>query len=120
MSAVDKIFMEPGRNEPKPQNQKPFDIDSYTASALALTGALKEANQLLNSTGDMLGSPKLEQPIKQVNAIATERIDHARLTGTRLIDVAFWRGAALIVLFFVMLTLYKVFVSRLVPKAGGA
>ena len=120
MASVDKIFMEPGRKEPKPQNQKPFDIDSYTASALALTGALKEANQLLNSTGDMLGSPKLEQPIKQVNAIATERIDHARMTGTRLIDVAFWRGAALIVLFFVMLTLYKVFVLRLVPKTRGA
>ena len=120
MASVDKIFMEPGRKEPKPQNQKPFDIDSYTASALALAGALKEANQLLNSTGDMLGSPKLEQPIKQVNAIATERIDHARLTGTRIIDVAFWRGAALIVLFFVMLTLYKIFVSRFLPKAGGA
>jgi hypothetical protein len=120
MASVDKIFMEPGRNEPKPQNQKPFDIESYTASALALTGALKEANQLLNSTGDMLGSPKLEQPIKQVNAIATERIDHARLTGARLIDVAFWRGAALIVLFFVMLTLYKVFISRLGPKTRDA
>ncbi len=120
MAAVDKIFMEPGRNEPKPQNQKPFDIQSYTSSALALTGALKEANQLLNSTGDMLGSPKLEQPIKQVNAIATERIDHARLTGAKLIDVAFWRGAALIVLFFVMLTLYKVFVSRIVPAAAHA
>jgi hypothetical protein len=120
MESVDKIFMEPGRKEPKPENQKPFDIDSYTASALALTGALKEANQLLNSTGEMLGSPKLEQPIKQVNAIATERIDHARLTGTRLIDVAFWRGAALIVLFFVMLALYKIFVSRFVSRAGGA
>ena len=119
MESVDKIFMEPGRKEPKAKDAKPFDIDSYTASALALTGALKEANQLLNSTGDMLGSPKLEQPIKQVNAIAAERIDHARVTGTRIIDVAFWRGAALIVLFFVMLALYKIFVSRFVSKAGG-
>ena len=120
MTSVDKIFMEPGRKEPKPQNQKPFDIDSYTASALALTGALKEANQLLNSTGEMLGSPKLEQPMKQVNAIATERIDHARITSTKIIDVAFWRGAALIVIFFVLLTLYKIFISRFLSKSSGA
>ena len=63
MESVDKIFMAPGRNEPKPRNEKPFDIDSYTASALALAGALKEANQLLNSTSGMLGSPRLEQRI---------------------------------------------------------
>ena len=119
MESVDKIFMAPGRNEPKPRNEKPFDIDSYTASALALTGALKEANQLLNSTSDMLGSPRLEQPIKQVNAMAAERVEHARVNGTRIIDVAFWRGAALIVLFFVMLTLYKVFMTRFAPKSGG-
>ncbi len=119
MATVDKVFMEPGRTEPKPQNQKPFDIESYANTAVAFTGALKEANQLLNSTGNMLGSPQFEQPIKQVNAIAAERIDQARATGANLIDVAFWRGAALIVLFFVMLTLYKVFVSRLVPKSHG-
>ena len=47
MESVDKIFMVPGRNEPKPRNEKPFDIDSYTASALALAGALTEANQLV-------------------------------------------------------------------------
>ncbi len=93
MESVDKIFMVPGRNEPKPRNEKPFDIDSYTASALALAGALKEANQLLNSTSETLGSPRLEQPIKQVNAIAAERVEHARVSGTRIIDVAFWRGA---------------------------
>ena len=63
MESVDKIFMAPGRNEPKPRNEKPFDIDSYTASALALACALKEANQLLNSTSGMLGSPRLEQRI---------------------------------------------------------
>jgi hypothetical protein len=118
MESVDKIFLAPGRSEPKPINQKPFEIESYTASALALATALKEANQLLSTTGELLGSQRLEQPIKQVNAIATERVEHARITGTRIIDVAFWRGAALIVLFFVMLTLYKVFTSRLSAKAG--
>ena len=91
MESVDKIFLAPGRIEPKPRNDKPFDIDSYTA--LALAGALKEANQLLNGTSEMLGSPRLEQPIKQVNAIAAERVEHARVSGARIIDVAFWRGA---------------------------
>ena len=111
--------MAPGRKEPKPKDEKPFDINSYTASALALTSALKEANQLLSSTGDMLGSSKLDQPIKQVNAIATERVEHARVTGTKIIDVAFWRGVALIVLFFVLLTAYKVFTTLFLPKISG-
>ena len=120
MEAVDKIFMAPGRKDPKPKNEKPFDIDSYTASALALASALKEANQLLSNTGEMLSSPRLDQPIKQVNAIAIERVEQARVTGARIIDVAFWRGVALIAIFFVMLTLYKVLVSRFLPKVGGA
>ena len=119
MDSVDRIFMAPGRKEPKPKDEKPFDINSYTASALALTSALKEANQLLSSTGDMLGSSKLDQPIKQVNAIATERVEHARVTGTKIIDVAFWRGVALIVLFFVLLTAYKVFTTLFLPKISG-
>ena len=118
MESVDKIFMAPGRNEPKLKNQKPFEIESYTASALALAAALKEANQLLANTGELLGSPKLDQPIKQVNAIAMQRVEQARVSGARIIDVAFWRGAVLIVLFFVMLTLYKVLTSRFLPKIG--
>ena len=119
MESVDRIFMAPGRKDPKPKDEKPFDINSYTASALALASALKEANQLLSNTGDMLGGSKLDQPIKQVNAIATERVEHARVTGTKIIDIAFWRGAALILLFFVLLTLYKVFTTLLLPKLAG-
>jgi hypothetical protein len=109
MTTVDKIFMEPGRSEPKPKDAKPFVIAEYAQTAAAVADALKEANQLVGSAGGLIGSPQIEKPIQQINAIATERVEQARQTGAKLIDTAFWRGAALIILFFVCLAIYKFF-----------
>ena len=46
----------------------------------------------------MLGGAKLDQPIKQIIVIALERVQHAQATRTKIIDVAFWRGAHFVVL----------------------
>ncbi len=106
MALTDKVFLAPGRNAPKDPNAKPFDINEYTQSAIAFTAALREANQVLAQTGTLMQSPNL---LKPVNAAASTAAD----TSTRVMDAAFWRGFALIVVFFVMLTLYRLVTARL-------
>jgi hypothetical protein len=113
IDAIDRVFMQPGKNQPKDPNAKPFDIEQYTQSLLALTTALKEANQLIVTTGDLLGSQKLQQPIAQINDVTTKQLDNVTNRSARILDQAFWRGVALIIVFFVMLTLYRLIVSRL-------
>ncbi len=97
---VDQSFMAPGRNAPPNPNAKPFDIAQYTQTAVELTGALKEANSLLAGTSQLLQSPSLDRPL----ALAGEQ-------GARLVDFAFWRAAALILLFFVLLVIYRAYAT---------
>jgi hypothetical protein len=103
---MDKVFLAPGRNGPKDPNAKPFDINEYTKSAMAMTVALKEASQVLLQAGQLVESPALLKPLQQSANLATD-------TGSKVVDAAFWRGIALIVAFFVMLTLYRIVTAKL-------
>ena len=103
---IDTVFMKPGRDNPKDPNAKPFDINEYTQSAIQFTAALREANQVLIQTGQLMASQAIAKPVNEAAATALG-------TSTRVLDVAFWRGLALIVAFFVMLTLYRFVTARL-------
>lgn len=120
MNTVNKVFLEPGKNDPKPKDAKPFNIESYTQSAIALTQALREANQLMSSTGSLLGTGKPPGPLKEISDVAQQSVDKVTSSGTRIIDVAFWRGVALIIVFFICLVLYKIFAVKLLGDRKAA
>jgi hypothetical protein len=103
---MDKVFLASGRNAPKDPNAKPFDINEYTKSAVAFTTALKEANQVLLQTGQLIQSPAFLKPLEQSASLASD-------TGAKVMDAAFWRGIALIIVFFVMLTLYRFITAKM-------
>lgn len=109
MSTVDKIFLAPGRNAPADPNAKPFDIEQYTRSAVQLTSALKEANELLVGTSRLLQSPALTKPMEAV----TEQ-------SARVMDAAFWRAILLIVFFFVMLASYRTYTTKVLHRKTAA
>jgi hypothetical protein len=106
MLTMDRVFMAPGRNAPKDPNAKPFDINEYTKSAIAFTNALKEANTVLAQTGQLMQSQALLKPIEQSATLAAD-------TGAKVMDAAFWRGLALIAVFFVMLTIYRFVTAKM-------
>ncbi len=93
MLTADKVFLAPGRNAPKDPNVKPFDINEYTQSAVQFTAALRKANQMLLQTGQLLQSPAFLKPVNEVALTAAD-------TSSKVLDAAFWRGLALIVIFF--------------------
>jgi hypothetical protein len=106
MQTADKVFMTPGRNAPRDPNAKPFDINEYTQSAVQFTAALREANQVLMQTGQLMQSPTFMKPVADAANTAAD-------TGAKVLDAAFWRGLALIVVFFVMLTLYRFITAKM-------
>jgi hypothetical protein len=109
VGTIDKVFLSPGRNAPADPSAKPFDIEQYTRSAVQLTGALKEANELLVGTSKLLQSPALSKPMEAVS-------EHS----TRVMDAALWRAALLIVFFFVMLASYRTYTSKVLSRRTGA
>jgi hypothetical protein len=91
-----------------------FDIRAYSATLEKLIAALQEANRLAFTTAAMVD--KVEP--QQFDVIARGGAAHAQSLAAGVIDRAFWRAVALIILFFVMLALYRVFSARFGPRAG--
>ncbi len=83
---------------------RPFDILEYQATFAELTGTAREIQAVLDSIEAILGSADLQSQIDPIvegaNRLEEEVIDD-------IIDRAFLRGVALIVIFFAMLTAYR-------------
>ena len=91
-----------------------FDIREYGAALEKLAAALQEANRLANTTA--LFANNL-QP-QQLDAIAKGGLAQAQTSATRILDTAFWRGVALIIVFFVVFAIYRTYAARLDRRAG--
>jgi hypothetical protein len=102
LQTVDRLFLTPSRMAPKRGDEKPFDITEYTKTLTELNIALKEANQLVGAGSALLASKQLDQ-------LATKQVTAVTEKGEGVVNTAFWRGVALIITFFVMLTLYRAF-----------
>ncbi len=110
LQTVDRLFMAPARMTPKRGDEKPFDIGEYTKTLTALNEALKEANQLVSTGSTLLASKQLDQ-------LATKHVSEATVKGESVVNVAFWRGVALMVMFFALLTVYRLFTHWLSRRA---
>jgi hypothetical protein len=110
LQTVDRLFMAPSRMTPKRGDEKPFDIAEYTKTITALNLALKEANQLVSTGSTLLASQQLDQ-------LATKHVSEATVKGEGVVNVAFWRGVVLMVLFFVLLTVYRLLTHWLNRRA---
>jgi len=92
-----------------------FDIREYSAALENLAAALQEANRLANTTA--LFATNNLQP-QQLDAIAKGGLAQAQTSAARILDTAFWRGVALIIVFFVVFAIYRTYAARLDRRAG--
>jgi hypothetical protein len=91
-----------------------FDIREYSATVEKLITALQEANRLAGVTVAVMDNV---QP-QQLDLIARGGAAHAQSLADGVIDRAFWRAVALIIVFFVMLALYRLFSARFGPRGN--
>jgi hypothetical protein len=93
---------------------RPFDIREYGATVDKVVAALQEANRLATATSLIVDF----QP-QEFDRIAMGGTAHAKSLTSHILDTAFWRGAALIIVFFGMLALYRLF-SVTIERRRGA
>jgi hypothetical protein len=94
---------------------RPFDIMDYRAIVNEATTTAQEVQEVLTSIERILGSTLTDEELNTIlegaNRLEDEVVDD-------IIDRAFVRGVALIVIFFVALTLYKLLMRRIAPETS--
>jgi hypothetical protein len=95
---------------------RPFDIMDYKATVEEATRTVQEFQSALITIERILGSTVTDEEMNSIlegaNRLEDEVVDD-------IIDRAFLRGVALIVIFFVVLACYRLLMRRLVPDFGS-
>ena len=93
-----------------------FDIMDYKATIEEATKTVQEIQAVLTSVDQLLASSISDEELNSIlegaKRLEDEVIDD-------VIDRAFLRGVALIVIFFVVLALYRLLMRRLIPDLGS-
>lgn len=109
--SIDRMVQRIMEDEPV----RPFDIMDYKATVEEATKTVQEFQAALMTIERILGSTVTDQELNTIlegaNRLEDEVVDD-------IIDRAFLRGVALIVIFFVALALYRLLMRRLVPDLG--
>jgi hypothetical protein len=88
----------------------------YRAIVNEATITVKEVQEVLNSIERILGSAVTDEELNTILAGANRLEDEVV---DEIIDRAFLRGVALIVIFFVVLALYRLLMRRLTAGDGS-
>ena len=96
---------------------RPFDILDYQTTFAEATIAAREIQQAVTSLEQILESGGIAKQMDQVLDGANRLQDEVV---NEIVDRAFLRGVALIIVFFVFLTLYRLLISRVAPGPGSA
>ena len=112
ISAADALVARMLEGEPA----RPFDIMDYKATVEEATRTVQEFQSALTTIERILGSTVTDEELNSIlegaNRLEDEVVDD-------IIDHAFLRGVALIVIFFLVLALYRLLMRRLVPDLGS-
>jgi len=114
--SIDEMIARILENQPV----RPFDIMDYRAIVNEATVTVREVQEVLISIERILGSTLTDEELNSIlagaNLVEEEVVDE-------ILDRAFLRGVALILIFFVVLALYRLLMWRLTAgresKAGG-
>lgn len=110
LAGVDRILGRFDTSSPDaPEGAKFGDVQSYSELADRFTTTAHELNTLVRSSTDLLGSPAWTTRLREVNAAATERVEHATNRGRELTDYVFRRAVYLIGIALLAAMAYRVF-----------
>jgi hypothetical protein len=91
------------KEEPGEPPGRPFDIREWEQTAIQITSAATELRLLLDSVQTTASGEALAPPIAQLSA----QVDRLDASSRSLVNLAAWRGLQLILVFFVLLFLYR-------------
>jgi hypothetical protein len=92
---------------------RPFDIMDYKATVEEATKTVQEFQVALTTIERILSSTLTDEELNSILEGANRLEDEVV---NEVLDRAFFRGVALIIVFFVILTIYRLLIRRLVPE----
>lgn len=109
-------LVEPSNEEPSGEPGRPFDIIDYKITAVEIAKMARDAHALVKDGHSLLTSTAWTKRQEDVSRLAGEAVAHAELGSRRLVDHIGWRMAQVMILFFSLLLLYRVVVTRVQGK----
>lgn len=109
LQTLDSFMARQAKANPPDPNAEPFRIGPYVQAASEINQAVAGVNQALGRTEQFLESKPWTPALQEADALARARIDQL-----------FWRAAALMLMFFVLLLGYRVLSQRLLRNSGTA
>lgn len=103
----------PPPGTPPKEPGRPFDIIEYQQTIIALTETVRELRGTVEQVHQFVQDDSLQKTAEVASAEAARVIDSAVRDSERLVDKIFIRVAALLVLFFFLLTAYQLLKRRL-------
>jgi hypothetical protein len=109
IASLDAFLTKQNKASPPDPNAPPFRIEPYVQAASEINQTVAGVNQALANSQKFVDARPWQAALTDADALAQARIDQL-----------FWRAAALLVIFFVMLLAYRVAAALLVPKRRAA
>jgi hypothetical protein len=110
ITSLDAFMARQNNASPPNPNAPPFRIEPYAQTVSDIQKTVDGVNQALQNSQKFVEARPWQAALADADAIAARHIDRL-----------FWRVAALLVLFFVLLLVYRMLAQRLAPpRAAGA
>ena len=93
-----------------------FDVTEYTQAAQALDQAAVRLQELTREIRGLAGSKELETSLRDLETRSRQIVDASRAGALDVVDRGAWRGAQLVLLFFLGLIGYTFLVRLLPPR----
>jgi hypothetical protein len=104
---------ESAKNAPPGEPGKPFNISEYAAAAVEFTQLVREVNLAIRESHTLLESPVWQRRQEDVNQLTQQAVGHAGARGKEWVDHLMLRVGQVLVVFFVLLVLYRAVMHRI-------
>jgi hypothetical protein len=102
-----------GDGEQAQRPGRPFDIREYEATALEIQRAAASLQGLAVELRTLSESEGVAATLGELGTTVGTTVDRARTSADELVDAAAWRALQLLVVFFVLLVVYRLWSARL-------
>jgi hypothetical protein len=110
-----RIGEETDESEPD-RPARPFDILEYTEAVRELSSTIKETTEMLLQTESLIQTDAWTQRLEEIRSTATGGVDQVGARGEAILNMLFWRGLWLLLIFFALLAGFRFYAVKMVQR----
>ena len=95
---------------------RPFDILEYTEAVRELSLTIQETTQMLLQTENLIQTEAWTERLEEIRNTATGGVEDVSARGESILNMLFWRGLWLLLIFFALMAGYRLYAVKLVQR----